>query len=588
MKSFSKIFVALAAAGLAIATVFIGGCAKPEDDNNTPIYVNSLEECVDTKKQYVLPDGFIYEYKEQPVVLEYTTNQIPLSTNADGEIYNSVGFAQDVRINSEGDEVSIPGISATGFIPITAGDILYFANCKIFAGAGDEFAYNEIICFDSNKMRIGTLYIYNPPSLEVHNHTIDENNNLLMLNTKKFKAETAYIRISCNYIGTNSVISINEEIKETIVPETYQWVNTGVVFDPTAYEDFELNYKVPDYIKEEAKEVADKINSKKSADDLVLIMGADLHVNPTKSSKDAILHMGMGVDEVRKLISPKSIVLLGDYNYASEPLSAEQGEKDMKLAGLYLSKATKDTPAIWLNGNHDYYATSPSDIENRLPDEVVYELVGKNTTDLAVKDEENLARNYGYIDYEDEKIRLIYLNTTDINGIDYTSHFISQVQGQWFISTALDLSNKENEEDWGVVICSHIPFFSNDHLRAVLCNYKDKTQGSNFGISYDFSNVKADLLTTFHGHIHNFKVTGIRTPAGNTFKAICIPNAVPGRENPYTGILCQVDADGNPVSFPKTPGTAEETSFNAVVIDRQNKKVHAICYGAGYDREIDF
>jgi hypothetical protein len=65
---------------------------------------------------------------------------------------------------------------------------------------------------------------------------------------------------------------------------------------------------------------------------------------------------------------------------------------------------------------------------------------------------------------------------------------------------------------------------------------------------------------------------------------------VPNRENPYTTNVDynEVDENGNSVSYPKTPGTAKDTSFNAVIIDKDNEIIHAICYGAGYDRKISY
>jgi hypothetical protein len=98
---------------------------------------------------------------------------------------------------------------------------------------------------------------------------------------------------------------------------------------------------------------------------------------------------------------------------------------------------------------------------------MVYALVGSNTTNTVV-DTQNIGRNYGYVDFEKQKTRLIYLNTTDINGIDYTSHSISDVQIEWLKGIALDLSNKEDEQNWGVIICAHIPLFDNTVVANIL------------------------------------------------------------------------------------------------------------------------
>ena len=345
---------------------------------------------------------------------------------------------------------------------------------------------------------------------------------------------------------------------------------------------------VTDYVKTEAKEVADKIVTKRTMNSLVLLMASDIHMTSNETVKTAIKHVGMGMEEIRDYITPNAVVLLGDYVYDVSPLSTAQGIEDMKLVRKYLSKATNAIPTIWLNGNHDTYQSSSSYADYRLSDDMVYTLIGSHTTDTIV-DADNLGRNYGYIDFEKQRIRMIYLNTTDINGVAYSSHLISTEQGKWFVNTALDLSSKEDEEKWGVVVCAHIPLFDNPQVPTVLGNFVDRTSGSNFGMSYDFTNAKAELIAVFHGHIHNFKVTTKDTSGGNTITYICIPNAYPDRENPYTTEDYQeVDESGNPVSYPKAENTAEDTSFNAVIIDRDNTKIHAICYGAGYDREINY
>lgn len=346
------------------------------------------------------------------------------------------------------------------------------------------------------------------------------------------------------------------------------------------------NEKIADYVVAEAKEVAQKIVENRTINSLVLLMATDLHVSPVEATRTAIKHMGQGMDKIRDHITPDAVVLLGDYNYGATPQSTTQGIEDMMLAREYVADATKGIPTVWMNGNHDYYAVAEN--EYKLSDNAVYALVGSHNTQTVV-DTANVGGNYGYIDFEKQKIRLIYLNTTDINGVSYTSHRISNEQGAWFINTALDLSGKgENEENWGIVVCTHIPVFSNSQLTGILGNYADRTGGSAYGTAYSFANAKAQIIATFHGHVHNLKVTDMTTPGGSTIKAICIPNAVPNRENPYTGDLQEVDANGNPVAYPKTVGTAEDTSFNAVIIDRDNNMIHAICYGAGYDREIEY
>ena len=59
----------------------------PGTSLDNPIYANSIEECVDTSKYYVLPDGYIYTYQAKEVFYEHNANdgtgyidKIPSST----------------------------------------------------------------------------------------------------------------------------------------------------------------------------------------------------------------------------------------------------------------------------------------------------------------------------------------------------------------------------------------------------------------------------------------------------------------------------------------------------------------------------
>ena len=69
-----------------------------EDVTIGPTFVESIEDCVDTAKSYLLPDGYVYEYVHTPIYS--TVNQLPLSTNADGSIFNGCGYQDNVRIRS--------------------------------------------------------------------------------------------------------------------------------------------------------------------------------------------------------------------------------------------------------------------------------------------------------------------------------------------------------------------------------------------------------------------------------------------------------------------------------------------------------
>lgn len=58
---------------------------KDESLQQTPLFANNIEECTDTSKLYVLPDGYIYGYVTK---LVNPTNQLKKAIDKDGAPYN--------------------------------------------------------------------------------------------------------------------------------------------------------------------------------------------------------------------------------------------------------------------------------------------------------------------------------------------------------------------------------------------------------------------------------------------------------------------------------------------------------------------
>ena len=61
-----------------------------------------------------------------------------------------------------------------------------------------------------------------------------------------------------------------------------------------------------------------------------------------------------------------------------------------------------------------------------------------------------------------------------------------------------------------------------------------------------------------------------------------------GNRTSWPEVGGELDSDGNPVYYKKTADSAESTSFCVFVVDRKNRKIHAVHYGAGIDREISY
>lgn len=149
------------------------------------------------------------------------TNQIPISTDTDGSIFNGVGYKQDYRINSSGtvaDKAS-GGITtdcfATGFIPVKGGDVIRFSGAYIEGASGGANNWY----YDSSKTK-GTLGI--TPYVFVNNLAAaknlfkacdySEDEQRLYSFTLKDNVEAGYMRFTLFGDGANAIVTVNEEI----------------------------------------------------------------------------------------------------------------------------------------------------------------------------------------------------------------------------------------------------------------------------------------------------------------------------------------------------------------------------------------
>ena len=153
-------------------------------------------------------------------VLAYT-NQIPISTDTDGSIYNSVGYRESYRIRSTGMPASstetVGPHFVTGFIPVKPGDIIRFYNAYV---EGESGALNTC-AYDSNK-EYTNRYIFTPFALANHSSSTFQtlfaeynyNTEEQRLYSFKLKGDfqEAYLRFTLIGEAKDAIITINEEV----------------------------------------------------------------------------------------------------------------------------------------------------------------------------------------------------------------------------------------------------------------------------------------------------------------------------------------------------------------------------------------
>ena len=158
-------------------------------------------------------------------------NQIPLSTDSSGAIYNGgLGYKNGFRLSSSGEEKANAASFVTGFIPVKAGDVIRFSGAYI---AGEAAVMNNYM-FKANHTKVtgsttinGVSIDYNPltpysffasPKKETVRvlygpMEIDETNQRVLSMTIPNTGGIAYARFTLNVAdGANAIITINEEI----------------------------------------------------------------------------------------------------------------------------------------------------------------------------------------------------------------------------------------------------------------------------------------------------------------------------------------------------------------------------------------
>jgi len=586
----------------------------------TPEFANNIDECTDTTKLYVLPDGNVYAYMNKTVI-HAPTNQIKNAIASDGTAYNGgTGHKDDYRLSLSSGESAQSGYTVTGFMEAQKGDTIRFANINTSSSSNNVF----IIFYDANLAYVG--YLRNENATNVLKAGVCVLNDSLALDGGTLDG-TVYFRVSMvtNTSG-NYLITVNEPL-ESYTTTINGWSDTGHKFIHADYDDDILCLKervsvleasgcVESYVVEEAERVAKNVYNHQNANTFTFLAISDAHYLAADSEIVASnIHAGQGMDQVRKNVNVDFAVCLGDNSSGSgkegsvNRATIEMGVSQIRAANATMESAFRGIPNFRTVGNHESlvfnYTFNGNDY---LDSSELFPLYGAYNRG-AVFHEGNKERGYCYRDFDDWKLRVICVNTSDIQDLAISDNtrdiYVSATQGQWFAET-LDLSGKDNAAEWSILILSHAPLdwgpaciYLCDILKAYIegttCN---ATTHEGITISYDYAGKNAaTIIGNCHGHNHNFQVDNLRRYKGNnTTEAINlvrfgIPNACFERTNEKgendTTEVWDIEY-GEPISYEKVAGTANDTVFCVVTVDPVARKIYADCYGAGYDREISY
>ena len=157
------------------------------------------------------------------------TNQISVSTDTDGSVFNGTGYQKSKRLNSSGGLSDLSNSNATnpafvtGFIPLKSGDVVRMENCYIDTTNGDtsstfgHASYSMKICYYNTNKEYANNEAWTSYTGTTSNYMTDfvmDGNSCkgFTVNYKFTNSNYKYIRFTLAGTAEEAIITINEEI----------------------------------------------------------------------------------------------------------------------------------------------------------------------------------------------------------------------------------------------------------------------------------------------------------------------------------------------------------------------------------------
>ncbi len=210
-----------------------------------------LESNADKTKVYLMPDETFWQYRKVTEVVESGgvayTNQLPLATDTDRKtIFNGKGYQLEKRLSSSSGSVSSvnTGVDcgASGFIPAKVDDTF-----EIQGGYPPIGVAGYLITYDSSNVKVGFKDLWgsngvswgNDDNAPWQKYDAERNVLTIKLTSEYFGTGFDAIRFSAGGIDENTIVTINEEIREssgTTTTIVEKWATTGHGLTATNYD----------------------------------------------------------------------------------------------------------------------------------------------------------------------------------------------------------------------------------------------------------------------------------------------------------------------------------------------------------------
>lgn len=378
-------------------------------------------------------------------------------------------------------------------------------------------------------------------------------------------------------------------------PLTGQWLSVPAV-KLTGGESI-VHQQIPDYVKQEALALAQKVRSVQTDSTITFLTMADFHHCAGQSDTDwqeninkGNLHACMAAKILSYCLDLDFVCHLGDLSFGTETTTGQLLRSQVGQLNRWLRDAWAGIPQFRTVGNHDTGLYGGELVGT----DYLYSAFGAHCTGAVYGSVEH---GYCYRDFPEKKMRVICLNTSEGESISGSeaAYICSADQLLWFAKVLREVGSLEG---WSILVLSHYPldYLGTHPAAAVVEAYLDGGMLIKNGRFVDFSgHNKAKFIAQFHGHTHCLKFDKLHTIDTNTSTAtpfdawrVAVPNASFYRNNHITGADQYGIVFGEEETWDKTAETGADTAFLVNVVDPRKEVIYAFCYGAGYDRVIGY
>ena len=356
---------------------------------------------------------------------------------------------------------------------------------------------------------------------------------------------------------------------------------------------------IPADIKAVAMDIVRKVEEVRQDDSIVFMAISDSHHTGEQSNTGwqtltnlGNLHAGMAAKVLSYALNLDFVCHLGDITFGHGTTTSDQLHQQIREVNGWLDEAWKDIPRFQTVGNHDtgYYAyeNSGTPMESN---EYLFSVFGKYCEGAVYGSE---IFGYCYRDFEDKKLRVICLNTSEGDSLN-ASYECSPEQILWFAQTLVNVGAKTG---WSIIVLGHYPldYVGMHDVTSVVKAYIDGSSITVDETVVDFGGSNnARFVANFHGHTHCFKVAKLNTLDVSSKKAseyaawrVGIPNSGFYRNNHQKGPNVYGLYFEEETTYDKVNDGVHDTAFVVNVITPSEEVIHSFCYGAGYDRAIGY